>query len=181
MKAAVSQVQWADGLVINKTDQLSEKEIHQLAGVLTDLNQSAKIIHTQFGRIEHDFLKSLSHKRREGQLSSCPPAEIPTAYMSTNLPVNKNIFYKTIDSLKKHILRLKGDVGFESGPCFVEVVGEQVMEKPACRKFETQTAFTVIGWKIEKQMLKDAFQKCINKEIIEISTKMNSGDEKWRI
>ena len=95
--------------------------------------------------------------------------------------MNKKFFYKTINTLKNHILRLKGDVGFENGSCFVEVIGEQVMEKPACGKYETQTAFGVIGWKIEKQTLEDAFRKCINMEIIEISKNQNSGDEKWQI
>ncbi len=43
LKAAVSQVRWADGLVINKTDQLSDKEIQQVTGILKELNPSAGI------------------------------------------------------------------------------------------------------------------------------------------
>jgi G3E family GTPase len=162
----------------NKTDQLSEKEIRQVTEVIKELNQSAKILHTNFGKLEKDFIRSLSHRRHEQLLLTCPPAEIPTVYIATNNPVDKEFFYKTVDSLKNHILRLKGDVGFDNGSCFMEVVGEQVIEKPACGKFTTRTAFTVIGWKIEKQTLKDAFGKCIIKEMVGISNKMNSGDEK---
>ena len=115
-----------------------------------------------------DFLKSLNHQRHGRPLLACPPTEIPTTYITTNDAVNKELFYKTIDSLKDHILRLKGDVGFEDGSRFVEVVGEQTTEKPSCEKFETRTAFTVIGWKIEKHQLKDAFCQCTVKEMIEI-------------
>ena len=60
----------------------------------------------------------------------------------------------------------------------MEAVGEEVMEKTFCRKFEIRTAFTVIDWKIEKHILKDAFEKCIVNEMVEIGNKMNSGDEK---
>ena len=58
------------------------------------------------------------------------------------------------------MLRFKGD-GFECGSCFVEKAGDCVTEKPSRGTFETRTAFTVIGWKIEKQRLKDAFEDCI--------------------
>jgi G3E family GTPase len=169
LKAAVSQVRWADGLAINKADQLSDKEIKQVAGILEELNPSAVVTHTQFGKIETNFLKSLSHQSHNLPLFSCPPEEIPAVCITTDCSVNKEFFYKTIESLKSRILRLKGDVGFESGPRFVEIAGEQVTEKPSCGKFETRTAFTVIGWKIDKQQLKDAFQECIIKEMVEIS------------
>jgi G3E family GTPase len=181
LKAAVSQVRWADGLVINKTDQLSDKEIQQVTGILKELNPSAEVVTVQFGNIDPCFLKSLRHQSHNLPLLSCPPQEIPAVSVATNCPVNKEIFYKTIESLKTHILRFKGDVGFESGSCFVEISGEQVMEKPFCGKFETRTAFTVIGWKIEKQQLRDAFEKCIVRKKIENSKQINSGDEHGRL
>ena len=169
LKAAVSQVRWADGLIINKTDQLSQERIRQITDILKELNPSAKIMHTQFAEIETDFMDTLSHSRQEGPLLTCSPEEILTAYIATDQTVNKESFYKTIDLLKDHVLRLKGDVGFDSGSCFVEVVGNQVIEKPFCGKFETRTAFTIIGWKIEKQQLKDAFEECITRETVEIN------------
>jgi hypothetical protein len=91
--------------------------------------------------------------------------------------VDKELFYQTMESLKVHILRFKGDVGFADGPRFVELAGGRMTEKPSCGKFDTRTAFTVIGWKIEKQQLKDAFEKCIVREKIEISKQTNSGVE----
>lgn len=181
LKAAVSQVRWADGLVINKTDQLSDKEIQQVTGILKELNPSAGILPVQFGNIEPGFLKSLRHQSHNLPLLSCPPQEIPTISVATDCPVDKEIFYQTMESLKAHILRFKGDVGFQDGPRFVELAGGHMTEKPSCGKFETRTAFTVIGWKIEKQQLKDAFGKCIVREKIENSKQTNSGDEHGRL
>jgi G3E family GTPase len=167
LKAAVSQVQWADGVVINKTDGLSEKEIGQVQAVVEELNSSAELTQTQFGKIQTGFLKGLLHQSHGRPLSTGAPPEIPTTYFTTNQPVNRDLFYKTLDSLKDHILRLKGDVGFGDGPRFVEVVGAQTFEKPFCGKFDMPTAFTVIGWKIERQQLNDAFCQCVAGERIE--------------
>ena len=161
LKPAVSQVRWADAVVINKTDGLPEKEIGQVQAVVRELNPSTELIQTQFGKIQTAFLMGLRHQNHGRPLSTGAPPEIPTTYFTTNQQVNRDLFYKTLDSLKDHILRLKGDVGFEDGPRFVEVVGEQTFEKPSCGKFDMRTAFTVIGWKIEKQQLNDAFCQCI--------------------
>ncbi|MBM4104030.1 MAG: hypothetical protein FJ263_08260 [Planctomycetes bacterium] len=181
LKAAMSQVRWADGLVINKTDQLSDREIQQVTAILKELNPSAGILPVQFGNIDLRFLKSLRHQSHNLPLLSCPPQEIPAISVTTDFPVDKEMFYKTIDSFKTHILRFKGDVGFEGGSCFVEMAGDRVTEKPSRGTFETQTAFTVIGWKIEKQQLRDAFEKCIVREKSENNNQTNSGDEHGRL
>jgi G3E family GTPase len=181
LKAAVSQVRWADGLVINKTDLLSDQEVKQVTGILRELNPSAGILPVQFGNIDSRFLKTLSHQSHNLPLLSCPPQEIPAISITTDRPVNKESFYQTMESLKTHILRFKGDVGFQDGSCFVEMAGDRVTEKPSRGTFETRTAFTVIGWKIEKRQLRDAFEKCIVGEKIEISEQTNSGDEHGRL
>lgn len=165
LKAAVAQVRWADGLIINKRDLVTEQGLTEVQQVLNGLNPAAEQIVTEFGRIEPDFLKSLTHRRQEGELFDCPPQEIPSIYIKTDSMVDRQRFFGTLESLKDHILRLKGDVCFQDGASFVEIAGGRITERSPLGTFEEKTAFTVIGWKIEKAQLMEAFQQTIDMEI----------------
>lgn len=165
LKAAVAQVQWADGLIINKRDLMTEQGLTEVQQVLTELNPAAFQTVTEFGKVESEFLQSLTHQRHEGELFDCPPQEIPSIYIKTNSLVDRQRFFETLESLKDHILRLKGDVSFEDSAAFVEIAGGRITEQPPRGVFEAKTAFTVIGWKIEKSQLMEAFQQAICMEI----------------
>jgi len=161
LKAAIAQVQWADGLIINKKDLVSFQGLQQVQQVLKELNPAAEQIVTEFGKIEEAFLDKLTHQSREGDLFECPPEEIPSIYIKSDAMVDRDCFYETLETLKDHILRFKGDVCFQDGAMFVEIAGGLITEKPSCNAFNAKTAFTVIGWKIEKQRLENAFQQSL--------------------
>lgn len=165
LKAAVAQVKWADGLIVNKYDLITEQGLTELRQVLTELNPTARQVVTEFGKVEADFLKSLTHQRQEGELCECPPQNIPSIYMMSDAIVDRQLFFQTLETLKDRILRLKGDVCFKESSAFVEIAGGQINEQPAKGTFEAKTAFTVIGWKIEKQQLMEAFQQTLYMEI----------------
>lgn len=165
LKAAVAQVQWADGLIVNKRDLVAAQGLADVQKVLTELNPNASQRVTEFGKVEPAYLASLTHQRHEGDLFDCPPEEIPSIYIKADAAVDRRRFFETLETLKDHILRFKGDVCFADGAAFVEVAGGRIIEQPAKGTFEARTAFTVIGWKIEKQLLKDAFEQTLYKEI----------------
>ena len=46
------QIEFADVILLNKTDLVSAKQVKVLEAVITKLNPGAKILHTQFGKID---------------------------------------------------------------------------------------------------------------------------------
>jgi G3E family GTPase len=48
----IDQVEFADVLVLNKTDLISPEEIEQLTAILRKLNPRAKLIHSEFGKVK---------------------------------------------------------------------------------------------------------------------------------
>ncbi len=70
------------------------------------------------------------------------------------------MFFATLRDIGPKILRLKGNLRFDRGSHFVEVVGERIIEKDPCPRLSTDTQFTVIGWRIEKEALTNVFQDC---------------------
>lgn len=162
LKTAVSQVQSADGLVINKTDCLNEIDVEQLKEIIDQMNPSALKATSEFGNITSEYLAALKHCRRAQPLFNSPPIEIPNIYVQSSKPVKRAEFYRILDTFKVNILRLKGDVQFEDGSRFVEVVGQQVAEQDAKGTFGFPTAFTVIGWKIERRQLHQAFDNLMH-------------------
>ncbi|MEG1603276.1 MAG: CobW family GTP-binding protein [Cloacibacillus sp.] len=56
--AVIRQTEAASHIIINKTDLISEEELHKLRAHLKEINGAAKITETAFGRIPWDFLSS---------------------------------------------------------------------------------------------------------------------------
>ncbi|NRA44824.1 MAG: GTP-binding protein [Oligoflexales bacterium] len=47
----VDQVEFANVIILNKTDQVSERQLNEIRGILRNLNKSAKIINASFGKV----------------------------------------------------------------------------------------------------------------------------------
>lgn len=52
----VDQVEFADVILINKTDRVNEKQLHELEGVLRSLNPDAECICTKFGEVDYRLI-----------------------------------------------------------------------------------------------------------------------------
>ena len=159
LKAAVAQVRWADGLIINKKDLVTAEGLDQVRQVLTELNPVAPQVVTEFGKIEPAFLDGLTHRRRDADLFERPPEDIPSIYVKADSIIDRERFFITLEKLRDNILRLKGDVCFQDGPAFVDVAGGRITEQSAKGTLGARTAFSVIGWKIDKHELEKAFQQ----------------------
>lgn len=160
MQAAVAQVQFADGILLNKTDLVTPVERLQLQEVLVGMNARAPLRETTFGAIPAGFLEGLTHVPSSGPVVEVPPPHILAVSLQTDRIVDETRFCNTIRRLGSKILRLKGNLCFSKGQRFMEVVGERVIDKDPCPELGTQTQFTVIGWKVSKEELSAAFAAC---------------------
>lgn len=161
LKAVTSQVQWADGIIINKTDMATAKEVDRLRAVLTGINPAAKICDAQFGKIEPEFLSSLTHTERTGDVIDQPPADIKAVSLKTDKPVSRDAFLAVVESLGDKLLRLKGNIAFDTGPRFVELASAKLREKQPNAQLgaENETSFTAIAWKMTPEQITEAFEK----------------------
>ena len=159
LRTAPRQVMWADGLVINKADLAPASDLGSLRGILHGLNPSAPQIAVQYGRIPVDFLNGLTHQVRLAPVPETPLAGLVSASLQTDKVVDEPGFFNTIASLNGGLLRLKGTVVFKNRTRFVDVVNGRVTEREPPSGL-SKTAFTVIGWKLDKAELAAAFEKC---------------------
>ncbi len=159
LRAAARQVMWADGVVVNKCDLVADADLAPLLRVLNELNPLAPQTTVSHGRIEAGFLMPLTHTVRLAPLPEQPPAELASASLQTDRPVDERAFRAALAALEGHLLRMKGTVCFKDGARFVEVVNGRVSEK-APPPGVSRTAFVVIGWKITREALTAAFQGC---------------------
>ena len=102
----VDQVEFADIIVLNKTSLVSKKTLDTIRGVIAQLNPSAKLIETNYSRVDptallnvgvFDFEKAMSHaglfcfpgKKRGGgnvavfRLLLCPATSIGHFWLSS--------------------------------------------------------------------------------------------------
>ncbi len=158
MQAARRQVLWSDGLAINKTDLVPERDLKVLRRVLAGLNPRAPQVETTFGRIPDEFLRTLVHERRPAPAAERPPDDLVSVSLQTQRLVDRAAFMAAISALGDKLLRLKGAVQFADGRSFVEVVNGHVMESEPPAGLGP-TAFVVIGWKITRDDLGAVFRR----------------------
>lgn len=164
LKPATSQVRWADAIVINKCDLVERHSLDTLREVLSRLNPAAPMIETAFGKIDQAFLVSVPHRSRSENLVPCAPEQIFAVSFSTDNLVRETRFHSLLKNLDKSILRLKGNIAFDTGDAFVEIVCGKLTKKDPVPSISAQnltpTAFTVILWNIEKEAARAHFESC---------------------
>lgn len=164
LRPAVSQVCWADGIIINKCDLVDAQQLKMLRTILETMNPNVPVMEAAFGKIEPSFLEHITHRSRRENLVLCAPEQIFAVSLSTNQAVSEEKFFSVLKNMKSSILRLKGNVAFDSGPVFVEVVCQSVNKRPVVREISSQhkaaTAFTVIAWNTDKEFLRRQFEEC---------------------
>ncbi len=160
LKAVTSQVRFADGIVVNKTDLADDGDLDKLKSVLVDINPDAQIVFAENGDTSLGFVEQLQHTRLPAELIQSAPEKIIACSFKTDKVVERDEFLKCIEQLDRKILRLKGNVDFGNGCLFTEIVYDRYTEKDSCQALGSTTAFTVIAWDIEKENLKECFNRC---------------------
>jgi G3E family GTPase len=161
LRTAVRQVQWADGLVINKSDLVTAGDLAVLHGVLDGLNREAPRVETSFACISDSFLNSLRALPREGQALQRPPEGLVAVSIDDPCCVDLDHFKTTVAGLEGRLLRLKGNLCPVGGEAiFVEVINGRISQKAVVAGL-ARTAFTAIGWGISRDELKTAFTECL--------------------
>lgn len=157
LPAVQSQVQCADVLVVNKADLVPEAELARLQAILKRMNPAAAQVVTSFGRISGDVLMAKPSGSRPVELLSMPPEAIYSIAFQSQEPLDRDRFLAIVESLGMNLLRLKGNIDFGEGLRFVELVGDQILEKPACEQLSSQTAFSAIAWQVNSEELRSRF------------------------
>lgn len=158
LRTAVRQVQWADGVVINKTDQVTGEDLKVLHGVLDGINREAPRVETAFGRIPESFLNGLRAMPRAGMAPDRPPEGLVAVSFDDPRCVAMDAFKEVVSGLEGRLLRLKGNLcPAEGTPVFVEVVNGRMSQRAAVAGL-SRTAFTAIGWQISKDELRGVFE-----------------------
>lgn len=163
LRAARRQVEWADGLVINKIDKVTPRDLVKLHDLLRTMNPSAPCVEARHGHIPPEFIDSLSHQNRSGDYAQEPPEAIVSASFQKNRPIDRQRFDTAINTLGDRLLRLKGNITFDTlddEPRFVEFIGGRLNELPAIDNLPARTAFTAIAYNIEQQQLVRTFGDC---------------------
>jgi G3E family GTPase len=160
LKVASGQVVAADGVMINKCNQVSGPEIDKLRIVVGELNPGAPMCISRDGTLEETFFTSLGHTPKPAPLSDLPPLGAFSVTIRPTGPLDWGKFVETANYYGQGILRLKGHVDFGSGLELVERTGEKLSVGPALAG-NKGAALVVICWKLNKPEVEDAFARCM--------------------
>lgn len=160
LRPVKNQVIWADGIVINKTDLVEAPQLDTLKNVLSELNPNAEITTAENGRVDMNFISSLNHITKDSSLIEDPPEDIIAVSIKKEQKVDRQKFIDILEEMGEKVLRLKGNIVYDTQPAYVEMVSGSYSEKPAHKNLDHQTAFTIIVWKINKEQLLKTLEPC---------------------
>lgn len=146
LKSAAHQAAWADAIIINKTDLVSNDELANLHRICSAMNPNAPRTDVQFGRIPWDFLRGIRHHRRGAAAQTSRPSRFHAIALKIREPAARPVFMSCLEALGDALLRLKGTVLFEDGPVFLEKAGGRLMERPPPDNAPDGSAFSLITW-----------------------------------
>ncbi len=160
IKAVNAQVQWADGIIINKTDLVTPEQADQLETILKGINPQAAVCRAQNGCIDPTFMFTLKHTPRSADTIEEPPRDIIAVSITSEQPYIREKFLQAIERMGDHLLRLKGNIQYTDQARFVEVAGGHLQEKQPVKDLGGKTQFTVITWQMEKNQVLELFAGC---------------------
>ncbi len=158
LQAARRQTQWADGLVINKTDLIPKEDLEQLQQVLRQMNPRAPQECVEYGRIPSGFIENLKHEIQRADTLQAPPDPVFSETFSTALKVDREQFEQVVNEIGKDLLRLKGQIDFGNGPEFVEVVNGKLTIDHNSRVDFGNTSFVAIAWRLRQAELRERIE-----------------------
>lgn len=158
LRAVSSQVEAADGLVLNKSDLVPAAEVARLQRLLADVNPSAPQVVVSHGRVPWAFIAGLVHRRAAASRLTLPPPQVCALSYQHDGIADRARFRAALAALGERLLRLKGHVRFAEGLRFVELAGGCYREDAALAGAEA-TSFTAIAWAIPKGALAAAFRE----------------------
>ncbi len=159
LKVAAGQVAAADGVVINKIDQVSSEEVDKLRMVVGEINPDAPVYLSNDGALDEKFFSSLGHTPKPAPPAELPPLGAFSVTIRPSGPLDRAKFVETVNHYGQGILRLKGHADFGSGLELVERTGEKLSIGPALPENKGST-LVVICWKLNKPEVEDAFAGC---------------------
>jgi G3E family GTPase len=161
LNAVATQVACADALVVNKTDLVPRGELLKVLAILKELNADVVPVEARFGDVPSAFFKGLSHRDRRLAVISAPPKTVVSASFKTTKTIEREDFAHVIEKLGPKLLRLKGNIAFNEGLRFVELVGESIVDKKPCESLGFGTSFSAIAWKMTREQLEQRFNRLL--------------------
>jgi len=159
LKAVKSQIQWADAIIINKTDLIPDTELCNIQDLVKSMNDEAPQLPVTMGKIPFDFISSINHRQLSGSLIKSAPESVFSLSFQTDGIISRTAFMNFLKQNQKNILRLKGYLRFDKKAItFVEIVHEKLFENRVESQSNQNLGFTVIGWQVAKEQFQNHVQ-----------------------
>lgn len=134
VNAVKEQIDYADLVVLNKTDLVSAEESNILRKQIQSINPNAQISETSFGKLSFDMLPNvpLDHDYTSSKYNGWGETGRPKAIVwNPEVLLNETQLTQAVEFLSKQSYRVKGYLQTKEGLRFASASGEQVSVKPA--------------------------------------------------
>jgi G3E family GTPase len=118
-KLLVEQVKYADDILINKKDKVTEKDVQEIEKAIVNINPRANIHVTAHAKISLSSLQNIDVETKQEKHEAIEVDKhlhIQTMTYTFSGPISKAIFQKWLRSIPNTIYRMKGFIEFVEFP-----------------------------------------------------------------
>jgi len=140
VNAVKEQIQYADLVVLNKTDLASPKELQQLKSQIITINPDTEILETSFGKIPFFTLPHfpLEHDYTSKEFAGWGAGGRPkAATWKPDETLNEKELQNLVRSVSEYAFRIKGYIRTSEGLRFVSCSGDQIIIEAVGNKNST--------------------------------------------
>lgn len=127
----VAQIEASQVVLVNKTDIYDENRIRETEGEIRTMNAEARIVRTQYGRVELDIFAEAPVRTLEGHYARCldPNYAVTTAVIGENVDLDR--LSADLRALGNEVYRVKGFVPSSAGWVYVDLSAGNLITRPA--------------------------------------------------
>ncbi|MFO7729843.1 MAG: GTP-binding protein [Spirochaetia bacterium] len=139
VNAVKEQIDYADLVVLNKTDLVSAEEVQALRKQVQSINPNAELLETTYGALSYELLPNapLGHDYASTEYSGWGDAGRPKAIVwKPEVLLDEAQLTQAVEFLSKQAYRVKGYLRTKEGLRFVSASGDQVSVIPVTETAE---------------------------------------------
>lgn len=120
IRAIEEQIKSSNLIVINKMDIISDDEYQKSLKLINEINNSAKIINTEFAQFDIKILEKMPDVNSATEIGVCnTQGTRPESIILEQNNITKNLLTEFYEEVKERILRIKGFVEIENETYYV--------------------------------------------------------------
>ncbi len=156
-----NQIRWADLLVLNKCDLVSESDLADMTAILKRLNPRARLLAVTHGQVDPEVIFAVQGQAFPVRAASggAGGGGFESVNFETPAIMDREALWRWLEDLPAGVFRVKGWARLAEGTAYIELSGTRRRIEPASG--DGPTRLVIIGRELDGARLLESLRACV--------------------